>query len=156
MEEHRRKVREFLARPPFRLRNIPDDDLDMFCTALTHDSYTNEFGKESYERLEFLGDAVIELIVCEHIFRNSTDSEGNMTSMKQEIVANRKISSKIIERGIDIDRVMLLGHGHMDKTTKINIPEENMRADTFEALIGAFYIIHGLEASRKVVAESLL
>lgn len=154
---HRRKVREFLAREPFSKRNISDRDLDMFCAALTHDSYSNEAGiGDSYERLEFLGDAVIELIVCEHIFRNTEGSEGNMTTLKQEFVANRKMSLRVLERGLDLDSVVLVGNGHVDRTTKENILEENMRADSFEALIGAFYLIYGLEESRNIVASILL
>ena len=149
---HRRKVREFMARPPFFKRNISDEALDMFCTALTHDSYTNEAGGvESYERLEFLGDAVVELVVCEHIFRSSDDDEGNMTSRKQDIVANRKMSARILEKGLGIDDVMLVGNGHMDRVTKSSLPEENMRADSFEALMGAYYLVYGLEDVRDAI-----
>ena len=54
------EVRQFLARDPFRYRMVPADGLALFCQALTHDSYTNERGGESYERLEFLGDAILE------------------------------------------------------------------------------------------------
>ena len=138
-------------------RNVSDNDIRIFCAALTHDSYSNEHGTErSYERLEFLGDAVIEMIVCEHIYRTTDDPEGNMTTMKQDIVANRKISSRVLEKDLDIDGVMLVGHGHMDKSTKANVLEENMRADAFEALIGAFYLTYGLEDTRRVLSEILL
>jgi len=154
---HRRSAREFLARPPFSKRGIPDEHMGLFCTALTHDSYSSENGNEdSYERLEFLGDAVIELIVREHIFRNTGGSEGNMTQMKQEIVANRKMSSRILEKGLDIDSVMRVGHGHIDPVTKENTLEENMRADCFEALMGAFYIVYGMDECRSVVNAVLL
>jgi len=156
-EAHRKKVREFLARPPFSKRNISKKDLTLFCTALTHDSYSNESENlESYERLEFLGDAVVELIVCDHIFHSPLGSEGNMTTQKQEIVANRKMSSKLIEKGLSLNDVMLVGHGHIDKITKSIILEENMRADSFEALIGAFYLIYGLEETRRVVTDTLI
>lgn len=154
---HRRKVREFMAKPPFLKRNLSNDQLEMFCAALTHDSYSNESGTDvSYERLEFLGDAVIELIVCEHIFRNANDSEGNMTQMKQEIVANRKMSSKLLERRIDIDSVLLVGNGHVEKVTGKNVLEDNMRSDSFEAVIGAFYLIYGLNETADVVRQALL
>ena len=156
-ESHRRKVREFMARPPFSKRNLSKENLNLFCTALTHDSYSNESeNMESYERLEFLGDAVVELIVCEHIYRSPLGSEGNMTTQKQEIVANRKMSAKLLEKGLGLDDVMLVGHGHIDKITKSNHLEENMRADSFEALIGAFYLVYGLEETRRVVSDTLL
>jgi len=156
-EAHRKKVREFLARPPFSKRNISKKDLTLFCTALTHDSHSNEHESvESYERLEFLGDAVVELIVCDHIFHSPIGSEGNMTTQKQEFVANRKMSAKLLEKGLGLEDVMLVGHGHIDKTTKTNLLEENMRADSFEALIGAFYLVYGLEETRRVVKDTLI
>lgn len=157
VESHRKKVREFIARPPFLKRNLSDKELSLFCDALIHDSYSNEAGiQRSYERLEFLGDAVVELVVCEHIYFSSSDNEGNMTTQKQEFVANRKMSSKILEKGLDIDSVMLMGNGHVDKVTKENHPEENMRADAFEALMGAMYLTFGLDEARRVVKEILL
>ena len=157
MTEHTQAIREFLARPPFMKRNVPEDILRLFRCALTHDSYSNECGvPESYERLEFLGDAVIELIVCEHIFRTTNDPEGNMTIMKQDIVANRKMSSRILEKGLDLDAVLLVGNGHIDKGTKTNVLEENMRADAFEAIIGAVYLAYGMEEAKRMVSEILL
>jgi len=157
VREHKQTIREFLARPPFLKRNVPEDVLDLFTAALTHDSYSNECHvTESYERLEFLGDAVIELIVCEHIYKTTNDPEGNMTIMKQDIVANRKMSSKILERGLDLDPVLLVGNGHINKGTKTNILEENMRADAFEALIGVTYLVYGLDEAKRIVFEILL
>ena len=96
------------------------------------------------------------MIVCEHIYKKTDDPEGNMTTMKQDIVANKKMSSRILEKGLDIDGIMLVGHGHMNKNTKSNVLEENMRADAFEALIGAFYLTYGLEETRRVLSEILL
>lgn len=153
---HRRRVREFLAREPFLKRNIGDEEMDMFCRALTHDSYVNESGGGSYERLEFLGDAVIELIACEHIYRSTDADEGNMTVMKQDVVANRKMSSRILRYGMDMDSVVLVGHGHVDRITKAPILEDNMRADSFEALMGAFYLVYGMEECRRIVHAVLL
>jgi len=70
-----KSVREFLAREPFRLRGVSEDNLALFCAALTHDSYSNEAADmdpprhvESYERLEFLGDSILEFLVCEHVY----------------------------------------------------------------------------------------
>ena len=155
-EHHRKKVREFMARQPFSKRNLTDDELDLFCQALTHDSYSNEAGTgTSYEGPEFLGDAVIELIVRERIFLSGPDSEGNMTTRKNEIVADHKMSQRIVEKGIDIDSAMLVGHGHMDAVTKKNIISENMRADSFEALIAAAYLLYGLKEAERVVLAVL-
>jgi len=156
-EHHRRKVREFMARPPFLKREIKEEDLDLFCEALTHDSYSNEAKiSSSYERLEFLGDAVIELVVCEHIYRSDAGSEENMTDRKKEFVANKKISSRMVEKGLAIGPVMLMGKGHVDRVTKENIPEDSMCADSFEALVAAFYLVYGLEEAGRVISAILI
>ena len=155
---HERTVREFMARRPFSRRNLSDEEVKLFCSALTHDSYTDEATKlqppriaESYERLEFLGDAVVELLACEHVYRDTDLKEGRMTDYKQSIVSNEDISLKVQRYGLDIDSAMLVGHGHRVP----NGISEKMRADAFEAIIGAIYILYGLEDARKVVEEVL-
>ncbi len=149
-------VREFLAREPFCFRNVPDDALFLFCAALTHDSYTNEALQrdpperaESYERLEFLGDAVLEFLVCEHVFRETAIIEGPMTDYKQDKVCNGNISQRILDKGIQIDSLMRVGKGQKQI-------EEKMRADCFEALVAATYLSYGLDAARDLVHRVLL
>lgn len=158
---HRRKVREFMARAPFHRTSLSEDELSLYCSALTHDSYCSEALNlsepkvlQSYERLEFLGDAVLEFIACEHVYRCTDLKEGDMTDFKQDIVANRRISERALSYGLDIDSAMLVGHGHRDG--RRNIVEENMRADSFEALIGATYILCGMDEARRIVAEVLI
>ena len=155
------KIREFLALPPFARRNVPDKDVELFSVALTHDSYANEessrsVATESNERLEFLGDAVMEMIVCEHIYSLPEMSEGAMTELKNSIVCNRNISARIIESRIDIDGSLLVGEGHREKRTGNNIVEENMRADAFEALLGAVYLLYGMDEARRIVYDVFL
>ena len=153
-------VREFLARPPFGFRGLSDDDLALFCEALTHDSFTNEAlnldppqKAPSYERLEFLGDAVLEFLVCEHVYRDTDITEGPMTDYKQDKVANRMLSQRILDKGIDIDGIMRVGNGHLKGRKSI---EENMRSDCFEALVAATYLTFGLDEARRLVREVVL
>jgi len=152
-------IREFLALPPFGRRNVPDDEIELFSVALTHDSYANEEASRnagnvlSYERLEFLGDAVMELTVCEFIYSNTGSTEGTMTELKNNIVCNRNISSRVMKFGVKIDDVLLVGEGHREKRTGDNIIEDNMRADAFEAVLGAVYILYGLDEARRIVHE---
>jgi len=156
-----KSVREFLAREPFRLRGVSEDNLALFCAALTHDSYSNEAADmdpprhvESYERLEFLGDSILEFLVCEHVYKDTDISEGPMTDYKQDKVANHMLSQRILEKGIGIDTVMRVGNGHMKGHSKAI--EENMRADCFEALIAAVYLSYGMDEARRVVTETVL
>lgn len=158
ISRHERNVRGFMAKRPFSRTGLSDREIGLFCAALTHDSYSDEATKlnpprdvESYERLEFLGDAVVELLACEQVFNDTDLREGRMTDYKQEIVGNEKISDKVIAYGLDIDSVMLVGHGH-------RVPggiSVKMRADAFEALIGAVYTLYGLDEARRIVKEVL-
>jgi len=154
-------VREFLAKPPFGFRNISKDSLALFCTALTHDSFTNEAlnmdpprNVPSYERLEFLGDAVLEFLVCEHVYMDTELTEGPMTDYKQDKVANNMISQRLLERGVGIDDRMRVGNGHLVGGTRSIEP--NMRADCFEALVAATYLSFGMDEARRLVRETLL
>ena len=156
--QHERTVRGFMAKRPFSRTGLSKEEIALFCTALTHDSYTDEATKlqpprkaESYERLEFLGDAVVELLACEHVYSDTDLREGPMTDYKQSIVTNGEISRKVIEYGLDIDSAMLVGHGHRNPDGI----SEKMRADAFEALIGAVYILYGLDEARRIVKEVL-
>lgn len=153
------RVREFLARPPFSIRGLKKDELALFVDALTHDSYSNELAQEyankgitrvpgSYERLEFLGDAILEFLVCERVFHTTTDAEGNMTLFKQDKVANARISQRVIDSGIGLDSVIRISRG-----TEL---VENIRADCFEALIAAVYLVQGMDAVRRVVDGIIL
>jgi ribonuclease-3 len=154
-------LRKFLAEPPFCKRNVSDKELEMFNTALTHDSYANEEASRdnivgSYERLEFLGDAVMDMIVCEHIYSSTDLNEGAMTEFKNEMVSNRNISSRISEKGIDIDSCILVGEGHKEKRTGDSIVEDRMRSDAFEAVIGAVYLLYGTDEARRIINDVFL
>ena len=149
-------VRGFLSKPPFYYRNVSEQDLRLFRAALTHDSYANEAADrgekaESYERLEFLGDAVLELLVCDHVYSRPSLSEGKMTDFKQEKVDNDRISEMVKEHGMDIDGVLRVGNVQI-KGDKKDV-QVKMRADAFEALIAAVYLTRGLDEARRVVYE---
>jgi len=153
-------IREFLAGPPFGRRNVSDDEIAMFDTALTHDSYANEelsrgVKKNSYQRLEFLGDAVLELAVCEHIYSGTDIDQGGMTDFKKSKVCNDNIALYVSEFGMNIDDTLLVGEGHKDKHGK-NIVEDNMRADAFEAVLGAVYVLYGIDEAKRIVKEVIL
>lgn len=155
-------VREFLAREPFCLRGITKEQMVLFCAALTHDSYSNEARDmdpprivESYERLEFLGDAVLEFIVCEVVYRSTDLREGAMTDYKQDKVCNRMISERLLSKGIDIDGAMRVGGGHRGPNGSKRV-EENMRSDSFEAILGAVYLSFGMEKAREIVLRTLI
>lgn len=157
LKQHERQIREFLARPPFNYRNLSYEEIDIFSTALIHDSYSNETqGISNYERLEFLGDAVLEFVACEHIFKNTDLNEGKMTDAKQNIVSNHIISEAVLASNLGLDGLMLVGGGHVDVITKRPIINETMRSDAFEALLAAIYLVKGINDVRKIVQHVLI
>ncbi len=148
-------VRMFLARKPFGYRGVPSEDLELFCQALTHDSAGDGRPVRSYERLEFLGDAVLELLACEEAYGDPELDEGSMTIIKQDWVANHKVSERVLAYGLDLDSVMRVGGGHIDGSGR-NIIVENMRADCFEAILAAVYLTHGMDEARRIAREVIL
>ncbi len=157
LERHRRTVREFLARPPFGYRHLSEEELNLFSAATIHDSFSNENNIDSdYERLEFLGDAVLELSACKHIYANTDFTEGDMTVEKQKIVCNSSISDAVLKSGINLDEVIVTGKGHADPVTGNCEINETMRSDAFEAILGAVYLTKGIEEAERIVTAVLI
>ncbi len=104
---------------------------------------------EDNERLEFLGDAVVELIVCDIMFRNYPQySEGDMAKVKGA-VASEEILAQIAKK-IDLGRYVLIGKGE-EKTG--GRKRESILADTFEALCGAIYIDAGFDKVKEIIGK---
>ena len=124
--------------------------------AITHRSYLNECPNQNLkhnERLEFLGDAVLELIVTDYLFRKMPESpEGMMTGLRASLV---KADSLIkVAHKIDLDKFILVSKGESkDKSSK---GFETILANAVEAIIGAIYLDSGFAAAKKFVEENIL
>jgi ribonuclease-3 len=116
--------------------------------ALTHRSFAHENGGiPTNERLEFLGDTVLGLVVTETLFRRHPDlSEGELAKMRAATVSQKSLAT--IARALDLGRYVLLGKGEI--RTRGN-DKDSILSDTVEALIGAVYLSHGLEPARALV-----
>ena len=127
-------------------------DSEMLVLALTHRSFANEVGGiPNNERLEFLGDSVLGIIVTEKLYRDYPElPEGKLANMRAATVSQPALAS--VARKINLGKYILLGKGEI--VTKGN-DKDSILSDTVEALIGATYLCNGLEVTRKVV-ESLL
>ena len=79
-----------------------------------------------------------------------------MTDFKQDKVANRMISERVLASWPEIDSMMRVGGGHFDRSTRAKLIEENMRADSFEALLAAVYLTYGMDEVRRLVGEVIL
>lgn len=125
-------------------------DMQILRTALCHSSYANENGVESNERLEFLGDAVLELCVSSELFRRFPKArEGDLTEMRAGIVNSARLSQKAGELGLG--DALLLGRGEERQGGR---QKQNILEDAFEAMLGAVYLDAGFGSARRVV-ESL-
>ena len=114
--------------------------------ALTHSSYSNEHkNTKNYERLEFLGDAVLELITSEYFYKETSYKEGEMTKKRASFVCEQALAYYAKE--LEIDKCIRVGHG---QENNIN---DTIIADVFESVLGAIYITYGLEEARKYIYE---
>ena len=128
---------------------------DMLTQAFVHRSYLNEhpdFTLDHNERLEFLGDAVIELIVTEHLYRNFPNPEGELTNWRAALV-NAKMLSEIADE-IGMEEYLYLSRGEAkDSGSKARM---YILANAIEALIGSMYLDRGMEIVRDFVGRFVL
>lgn len=117
--------------------------------ALTHSSFAREAGKESYERLEFLGDRVVELAVSDWLFQNRAWDEGELSKMLSWLVDEESLAGAAERLGLD-DAI------RVGKSYAGVRPSASMLADTFEAVVGALFIDAGLEVASGAVVTYLL
>lgn len=129
-------------------------DISLFITALTHRSYVNEhkhYLEDHNERLEFLGDAVLEVVVSDFLYRNYDQPEGIMTSWRSALV--RTESNCEAGREIGYEHLVRLSRGERRGTERAHA---SILADCFEAVIGAVYIDQGYAAAKKIIDEHIL
>lgn len=127
---------------------------DLLLQALTHRSYLNENPKwrlDQNERLEFLGDAVLELVVTEYLYKNFPNPEGEMTNWRAALVNAVMLSQ--ITKEFNLNDFMLLSRGEAKDTGRAR---QYILANAIEALIGAIYLDGGYDAASKFIAKFVL
>ncbi|HMQ01741.1 MAG TPA: ribonuclease III [Candidatus Doudnabacteria bacterium] len=130
------------------------NDLTLYTSAFTHRSYLNEHRGFNYahnERLEFLGDAVLELVATEHLYKNYDHPEGELTNFRSALV-NYKILSQIGRR-IGLEQYILMSRG---EAKDMGRARQVILANTIEALIGALYLDLGYEACKLFIEKEIL
>ncbi|HOP65706.1 MAG TPA: ribonuclease III [Bacilli bacterium] len=123
--------------------NIKFNDPKLLETALTHSSYVNENGGENYERLEFLGDAVLEIIISEYLYLNLNLQEGGLSKLRASYVCEQALVK--YAQDIDLPSHIKLGKG---QSTESN---EAIIADVFESVMAAIYLDQGIDKVKKLV-----
>lgn len=130
------------------------NDIGLLVTAFTHRSYLNEHKKSvkhHNERLEFLGDAVLELVVTEYLYSNYDDPEGVLTNWRSSLVRTESIGAAASK--YEFEPLLRLSRGEKRGTDRARA---QILANSFEAVVGALYIDQGYDAAKRFITESIL
>ncbi len=130
------------------------DDISLLQKAFTHRSYLNEHKKtitEHNERLEFLGDAVLELVVTEYLFLNYNEAEGILTNWRSSLVRTESIGS--IAKKLGFENYLRLSKGEKRGSQRAR---DQILANCFEAVIGAIYLDQGYSVVQKFIQDNLI
>lgn len=133
----------------FEFKNI-----DYLITALTHRSYVNEHRKsvsEHNERLEFLGDAVLELAVTDYLFNNFSEPEGILTSWRSSLVRTESIGAAGDKLGYE--SLLRMSRGEKNGSSRAR---SQILANAFEAVIGAIYLERGYKDAEEFIKKHIL
>src|SRR5579863_9847461 len=129
-------------------------DAELLITAFTHRSYVNEHKKTVQghnERLEFLGDAVLELVVTKYLYANFAEPEGVLTNWRSALVRTESIGAAAAKLGFE--PLLRLSRGEKHGTDR---SRAQILANSFEAVIGAIYLDHGYETAKEFITTNLL
>lgn len=143
------EIKEFSEKIGIEFKNP-----DLLKEALTHRSYLNENRKyklDHNERLEFLGDAVLELVVTDYLFKNMKSSEGEMTNLRAALVNGDMLAKISFDLGVEDYILMSKGEAN-DKGRA----RQYLLANAFEAITGAIYLDQGYEVAEKFIRENVL
>lgn len=130
------------------------NDINLLVVAFTHRSYVNEHKKtarEQNERLEFLGDAVLELVVTEYLYKNFSEPEGVLTNWRSALVRTESISAAASR--LEFEGLLRLSRGERSGTTRARA---QILANCFEAVVGALYLDQGYQAAQRFIEANLL
>ncbi|CCP87993.1 ribonuclease III [Candidatus Phytoplasma solani] len=140
-------IQEFLKKI-----DIVPNNMALYKKALTHSSYSNEkfLSQEDNERLEFLGDAIIGLLMADHLYQKNKEDEGIMTKKRAQAVCERSLT--IYAQNINLQNYLFLGRGEKNK----DFNTKSIMADAFEALFGAIYLDLGYLFAKKVFQKLVI
>jgi ribonuclease-3 len=131
----------------FKTLNFTPTNVNLYYEAFTHTSYSNENPSlPNYERLEFLGDAILEFVISEYLYKERSLEEGVMTKMRARYVCEEALAT--YARDLKFDADIKLGGSELESG-----PNDTILADVFEAFIAATYLDQGLEFTKELVLK---
>lgn len=131
--------------------NIKTNNLDIYEKAFTHTSYSNEEKVESYERLEFLGDAILEFVMSDYLYKNTDYDEGTMTKVRAHYVCENALYEYSLSIGLN--EYLKLGKGEEENGGKFR---KAIVADIYESFIGALFLDQGIEAAKAFIYKTAI
>ena len=130
------------------------NNLDLLQEALTHRSYLNEnrgYKLNHNERLEFLGDAVLELVVTDYLYKNYSNPEGELTAWRAALVNGEMLAK--VAGNLGVEKYLLMSKGEAKDTGRAR---QYLLANAMEAIIGAIYLDQGYNAAEKFILENII
>ncbi len=137
-----------------KVLGVTFDDIQLLVTAFTHRSYLNEHKKSAFEhneRLEFLGDAVLELVVTEYLYANFSEPEGILTNWRSSLVRTESIGAAAAK--FEFEPLLRLSRGEKRGTDRARA---QILANSYEAVVGAIYLDKGYGAAKSFITKSIL
>ena len=131
--------------------NIIPNHEKLYIEAFTHTSYANEHQTKSYERLEYLGDAVLELVMSEYLFKNTEEEEGKMTKLRAHYVCESALYEYSLRLGLN--KYLLLGHGEEATGGRMR---KAIVADIFESFTGAMFLDQVLDFVKNFIYSNII
>lgn len=131
--------------------NITPKHTSLYEKAFTHTSYANEHGTTSYERLEYLGDAVMELVISEYLYNNTDKQEGEMTKLRSYYVCEN--AHYEYSKHLGLNEYVLLGNGEEESGGR---DRKAIIADIYEAFIGAIFLDQGFEYVKSFIYKNII
>ena len=136
----------------FKKLGIKPNNENVYETAFIHTSYSYEHNLPySYEKLEFLGDAIVDLVVSDYLYNNKDLSEGEMTKIRASYVCENALYE--YANDLEFSKYLKLGHGEENSGGS---HKKAILADTFEALMGAIYLDQGFEKVKEVALKIIV
>lgn len=136
----------------FKTIGIVPCDMRLYNTAFSHSSYVHEHKtKADYERLEFLGDAVLELSISDYIYRHMDFKEGDMTKIRASYVCENALYE--YSKDLNLSNYIKVGHGEEADGGRY---KKVILADIFESFMGAIYLDLGYEVVKRVILDIIV
>jgi len=142
-------MQNFDVKPIEKIIKYTFKDKSLLKGAFVHSSFANEHREiKSNERLEFLGDSVLSVVVTDYIFKHYKNNEGDMSKIRSSLVSEKSLS--FIFENLNLSKFIVVGVG-----LKNSKPTNAMMADAFEAVVAAIYLDGGIEEARSFILSVL-